>query len=234
MTKQFDINNLKKYGQNIFSNMMEKATRKYQQKYGFDIGQGNNPTWNNESDAFRHAYMQWWLFNHSNSKYARRLGDEHENTNPNNPSSERNMDLWNNSIGREVAHEIIYENPDDLGLYTDEMLNDMAAEKIVRKMRAGEMITNPNDLRRFENMEMERLNDEDRVFYNGEFSNIKEKVDNRIMSSYLNQAIENNWKIDDKATLDKRVSDGELIYIDNYVKANGKRLKGYYKRRPVR
>ena len=59
MTKQFDINNLKKYGQNIFSNMMEKATRKYQQKYGFDIGQGNNPTWNNESDAFRHAYMQW-------------------------------------------------------------------------------------------------------------------------------------------------------------------------------
>ena len=230
MHDKFDIN----YIQKKFSDNMERDTRHYQKKYGFEIGQGNNPTWNNESDAFRHAYMQWWLNRRTGNTITKWLGNMHENANKNNPSNERNMDLWNNSIGREVAHEIMYENPDDLGLYTDEMLNDIAAEKIVQKMRAGEMITNPNDLRRFENMEMERLNDEDRVFYNGEFSNIKEKVDNRIMSNYLNQAIENNWEIDDKATLDKRVSDGELIYVDNYVKANGKRLKGYYKRRPVR
>ena len=144
------------------------------------------------------------------------------------------MDLWNNSIGREVAHEIMYENPDDISLYTDEMLNDMAAEKIVRKMRAGDMITTPNDPRKFENMELERLKDEDRVFYKGEFSNIKEKVNNRIMSNYLNQAIENNWQIDDKANLDKRVSDGELIYVDNYVNSKGKHLNGYYKRHKVR
>lgn len=230
MHDKFDRNFIQKN----FSDNMERDTRHYQQKYGFKIGQGNNPTWNNESDAFRHAYMQWWLSKRSESAFAKWLGNMHENANPNNPSSERNMDLWNNSIGREVAHEIIHENSDDISLYTDEMLNDMAAEKIVRKMRAGDMITTPNDPRKFENMELERLKDEDRVFYKGEFSNIKEKVNNRIMSNYLNQAIENNWQIDDKANLDKRVSDGELIYVDNYVNSKGKRLNGYYKRHKVR
>ena len=35
----------------LFSNKIVNDTIKYQQKYGFNIGE-NNSTWNNEADAF--------------------------------------------------------------------------------------------------------------------------------------------------------------------------------------
>lgn len=41
----------------LFSNKIVNDTIKYQQKYGFNIGE-NNSTWNNEADAFKHTYMQ--------------------------------------------------------------------------------------------------------------------------------------------------------------------------------
>ena len=41
-----------------FKNEMYAKTKKYQKIYGFDIGTGEHDTWNNEADAFKHAYMQ--------------------------------------------------------------------------------------------------------------------------------------------------------------------------------
>ena len=48
-------------GRRIFNTYVLHKTREYQKKYGFEIGEGKNGTWNNESDAFKHAYMQWLL-----------------------------------------------------------------------------------------------------------------------------------------------------------------------------
>ena len=53
MKQKFDYNKDK----NNFTQEMLSDTIKYHKRYGFDIGQ-NNIAWNNEADAFRHAYMQ--------------------------------------------------------------------------------------------------------------------------------------------------------------------------------
>lgn len=43
----------KQYSSNVY-----RDTIKYQKQYGFEIGKGEHATWNNEADAFKHAYMQ--------------------------------------------------------------------------------------------------------------------------------------------------------------------------------
>ena len=61
----------------LFSNRMIYDTIKYQKKYGFEIGK-NNSTWNNEADAFKHAYMQAALAIRGTQYLAKKLGDGHE------------------------------------------------------------------------------------------------------------------------------------------------------------
>ena len=78
------------------------ATKKYSDKYGFDVKGGD--THNNEGDAFKHAYMQAG-FAKSHPFFARFIGDRHENR-ATQPSGEKNMDLWNNAIGRQIAMEV--------------------------------------------------------------------------------------------------------------------------------
>jgi len=41
-----------------FNKYIHNQTVKYQRQYGFEIGTGEHATWNNEADAFKHAYMQ--------------------------------------------------------------------------------------------------------------------------------------------------------------------------------
>lgn len=132
----------------LFSNKMINETIKYQKKYNFHIGE-NNSTWNNEADAFKHTYMQAILTVRGNDKIAKNLGDNHEKggINRGQPLNENNMDLWNNAKGREIGNEIIKEYGLESKFYTNEKINDIIAEKVMQKMRKGELITNPNDTR---------------------------------------------------------------------------------------
>ena len=41
-----------------YNNEVYAKTKKYQKIYGFEIGTGEHDTWNNEADAFKHAFMQ--------------------------------------------------------------------------------------------------------------------------------------------------------------------------------
>ena len=41
-----------------FNKYIHNETVKYQKQYGFEMGTGEHATWNNEADAFKHAYMQ--------------------------------------------------------------------------------------------------------------------------------------------------------------------------------
>ena len=200
------------------------ATYKAQKIYNFEIGKGEHATWNNEADAFKHAYMQWYLTYFHGSGIAKTLGDYHELETPKAPKGETNMDLWNNAIGREIA-ENMKQQFKGLDL-NKESISDYAAKIIVNKMRQGELITNPNDKRQFKYMELERLKPHDRVFYRGETK--FEELD-EVMSDVLIEQIY-NAPLPEKEELNKKVRAGELIYVDNYTRSDGTKVNGYYRR----
>jgi len=140
------MNTIDKIRENINKVTLD-ATFKAQQKYGFEIGTGPHSTWNNEADAFKHAYMQWYLSYYHGIPTAKLLGDFHEFETWNGPKNERNMDFWNNSVGREIAQkmkkipELINKSPEEI--------SNIASRIIYEKMKNGELITSPDDMRKF-------------------------------------------------------------------------------------
>ena len=146
MTKKFDYTKDK----NDFTREMLNDTLKYQKKYGFDIGQ-NNVAWNNEADAFRHAYMQSLL----NQKYGtlRTKGisylHEQKGSWQGQDSREANMDMWNNQQGQQIYNEIRREYP-NFNKLSEQQQKDIVAEKVVQRMKEGKLITGLDDTRKFE------------------------------------------------------------------------------------
>ena len=216
-----------------FNKDVLNATYKAQKKYGFEMGTGEHATWNNEADAFKHAYLSWYLSYKYGDEIAKYFGDMHEDETPNAPAYERNMDLWNNAIGREIAYEMKHKLGKNAGIVDDDWASDIASQKIWEKMQQGELITNPfTDRRRFENMELERLTEDDRIYSDGEFRNFDEKVKALYHEKYMNYVIDNHWEIPSVENLDKRVQSGELIYVEDYTRSNGTKVSGYYRRKP--
>lgn len=146
-----------------------KQTYKYQKIYGFKMGAGKENTHNNEADAFKHAFMQAYTTICTFRGWAIAGGNYHEYIEgKNDPIKERNMDLWNNSIGREVAYDLKNILGTKYNSYSVDELSDRASDMIIEKMDNGELITNPKDKRKYSKMQYDRLQDKDRVFYNGE------------------------------------------------------------------
>ena len=73
----------------------------------------------------------------------------------NQPYEEANMDLWNNEIGREIGRNmknfIMGKRKSE---YPREKIEDMIADEIVKRMKNGELITNPKDNRSFVNKKL--------------------------------------------------------------------------------
>ena len=234
------MNNVKKFAEGAarqtFNDIVLNATYKAQKKYGFDMTKHEysySNTHNNEADAFKHAYMAWHLAWYYGDKRAKELGDMHEDETPNAPAYERNMDLWNNEIGREIAYEMKNKLGDSADILGTDWASDIASQKIWEKMQQGQLITNPiTDRRKFENMELERLTENDRIYSDGEFRNFDEKVKALYYEKYMDYVINNKWEIPSVENLDKRVKNGELIYVDNYTRSDGTKVNGYYRRRP--
>lgn len=211
-----------------------KQLTRLRRNTGSKMGTGEHATWNNEADAFKHAYMQWKLSWERGDIIAKQLGNMHENETPDAPQGERNMDLWNNAIGREVAHEMKQKFGDNWDYLPEDIASDYASSIIVGKMKQGELITHPDDKRKLENMEYERLSETDKVYSDGEFANFDEKAKAVAMDRYMDDIVSNNWNVPSRANLDKRVKSGELIYVDNYTRSDGTKINGYYRRKPVR
>ena len=135
--------------QKEFNNEVDKKTKEYQKRYNFQIGTGKNSTWNNEADAFKHAYMSAILSIRYGELSSVTAGLKHEIENllNGNKKSETNMDLHNNyegyKIAREVKKELNYKNLDK----ESKLIDDIVAKKIIEKMRKGKLILNPNDQR---------------------------------------------------------------------------------------
>ena len=143
--------NIFNYPAKKYSSWIFDETLNYQKQYGFDIGKGEHATWNNESDAFKHAYMQAHLSLLFGKKIAKMLGDIHEkdgNKKMGQQFGEFNMDNWNNEQGRQIAKEMIREH--GIGVVIpSKKNNDIIAQKVIERMNNGQLITSPNDKRKF-------------------------------------------------------------------------------------
>ena len=212
-----------------FNEKIHKDTVKYQKQYGFQIGTGEHATWNNEADAFKHTYMQALISIKTNDVISKGIGYYHEMEVPETVHGERNMDLWNNVIGREIADDIKKVWGKSLEKLPQEDVEDMIAQKVVAKMKQGELITHPSDKRSFWNMKYERIKPENKVFYNGEYEAMDEKSQEKFLRQYSRQLVEDGWRIKEKSELDKEVKSGNLIYVDDYTKADGTKVHGYYR-----
>ena len=219
-----------------FNQIVLDATLKAQKKYGFDMTKKEyslSNTHNNEADAFKHAYLSWLLSYKYGSDYiAEQLGNMHENEGTEFIFGEKNMDLWNNAMGREIAYDMKKELGEDYDLLGDDWASDFASGKIYEKIQNGELITDPYDKRKYENLELELLSEKDRIYSDGEFKNFDEKVQALKMSKYMDYIVDNNWEVPTEKNLNKRVQSGELIYVENYERSDGTKVHGYYRRRP--
>lgn len=120
-----------------YAKQMVADTLHFQQQYGFEAGENNKTTWNNEADAFKHTYMQAHMSLLAGPMAGKMAGDRHERqgTSKGQPTGESNMDLWNNREGREIAAQIMNEygiaNP------FDSKVKDVIAKKVMERMQAG-------------------------------------------------------------------------------------------------
>ena len=67
---------------------------------------------------------------------------------------------------------------------------------------------------------------------NNEFRDFDEKMKELYSSKYMDYIIDNNWEIPSVKNLDKKVQSGELIYVENYIRSDGTKVHGYYRRKP--
>jgi len=135
--------------ENDFTKEMKSDTLKYQNQYGFDIGD-NNIAWNNEADAFRHAFMQAIFSSRYNNFLAKIAGNIHELQGKyrGQDPREENMDLWNNRQGRQIYNEIRREFK-NFGDLSEQQQKDIIAQKVVQRMKEGQLITQLDDSRKF-------------------------------------------------------------------------------------
>jgi len=245
---------------NDFKKEMHEETIKYQKKYSFELGsRPGHETWNNEADAFKHTFMQavgtirYGAFLTSiGGDIHERNGDKYYSQN----IQEKNMDLWNNHQGRLIAKEIKKEYGDILRTLTKDQIHDIIAEKVIQKMRNGELITHPSDKRKYAGFaaniiplqyndqkgnvvyytgqeptidELENLSLKDRVIYDTEvnLANEDDDVVDRFAEQYYNNE---SYTKDD---LDERVKSGELIYVESYCRSDGTKVSGYYRRKRI-
>ncbi len=208
-----------------------EATYKAQKKYGFEIGTGEHATWNNEADAFKHAYMQWYMTWNHGETFAKIAGDYHETEGKETIPGENNMDYWNNKIGRELAKDMLeMKKKKDWDLLGKEYFEEYAAKIIVEKMRKGELITHPSDPRRFENMDKELINPTNRVFTENEIKKMGKNVPQYVLDNSMNDYFDGKG-MPTIENLNKRVRNNELIYVDNYTRADGTKVNGYYRKK---
>ena len=246
----------KKYSSYVFD-----ATTKYQKKYGFDMGSGEHATWNNEADAFKHAYMQAQLSLWAGKHISKALGDFHEfqgNKTMGQSKEEYNMDNWNNEQGREIAREIIQQYG-VLSTIPSQKINDIIAEKVVKRMREGKLILSPSDSRKYENYKNYdhyskkvtgqaapiNQNQSDLYGYTNPLTGsnhiyTREEVGQMSSDEFAKHEKEIdaqtrafNGTMPTNGDLQREaMTGGGVVYVNSYTRSDGTEVKGYYRSRP--
>lgn len=152
MSKINDIYNMatNKQKQKEYNDEMVRKTWHYQKKFGFETNpRKGHEFWNNQADAFKHAFGSADMYFKYGDKGSLVGGIRHEWSQNNNPPGEWNMDSWNNNQGREIAREIQKEYGDNFMKLSQQQRDDIIAVKVMDRMRNGQLITNPNDKRKY-------------------------------------------------------------------------------------
>lgn len=237
-------------------NMVDK-TYKYAIENNLKITKGTKG-WNDEGDAFRHAFMQASQTINWTPWGANIIGSGHEKIGDlnNQDPRESNMDSWNNAVGREIGLEVREEIKGKN--YSQEKIDKIIADKVVARINAGELITDLNDKRDYKKDFENRKNNinttnpipklEGHIEIN-EFKNKqnpyevpKDKVytfekvgmmkpeEFRSQQDRILSDFVNRKMIHDYEAIEKLQS-GELIYVQPYERADGTQVKGYYRRK---
>jgi len=85
---------------------------------------------NDVSDAFRHAYWNAIMVRDVGEAIAVDIATNHE-LDPGSPES-RQMDLWNNAIGREIGKRLAGAGIEDDAVYAREVLNNKGRLKVIK------------------------------------------------------------------------------------------------------
>ena len=117
----------------LYMKHLDKMVEHYWNTYYFDMDP-YHVSHNNEGDAFKHCYSQAELTLFLGETIAKLIGDKHED-NPDNPLKEKEMDLHNNIVGREIGKSV--KQP--FWIFTE--WQDKVAEKIMQAMAEGKLIT---------------------------------------------------------------------------------------------
>ncbi|ALR02920.1 calcium-binding protein [Xylella fastidiosa] len=120
--------------ESLYNRYMQEANT-YATYYGLDPSTAHNGEW----DAFRHAYASGAMTREYGETAAHLFGDLNEIRGDfihNQPEYEKNMDKWNNSVGRNIGK--------------DSASSDEIARRVYDAMKRGHLITDPwNDTRRY-------------------------------------------------------------------------------------
>ena len=123
----------------LYIKHLNKQVEHYWNIYHFDMTP-HHTSHNNEADAFKHCYMQAELTLWLGRFIAKIIGDMHENK-PDNPPEEKKMDLYNNSVGRQIGADI--KKSYFLWIFTK--WQDKIANRIMLIMKAGLLITSTKE-----------------------------------------------------------------------------------------
>ncbi len=141
---------ISKQKQKDYNDEMARKTNYYQQKFKFETNpRKGHEFWNVEADAFKHAFGSADMALNMGMRGSFWGGVEHERSTPNNPANEWNMDSWNNHQGREIAKEIKKEYGDNFYKFSKQKQDDIVASKVMYRMQQGQLITHPNDKRKY-------------------------------------------------------------------------------------
>ena len=123
----------------LYVKHLDKKVEKYWNIYHFNMDP-NHTSHNNEGDAFKHTFMAAELTLLLGEDLARKICILQEDSNPDNPPAEREMDLHNDEVGIQIGIEADEEYFSFVELLLGKDL-DFIAERIMEEMNAGNLIT---------------------------------------------------------------------------------------------
>ena len=143
------MNNYKKLYETLNNEEKEyilKKAMEYQKILNIENEGGG---WNDTTDGFRHAWGSAYLalkYNDLISNAATSAYEFMEHSYQ--PQEEKEMDIWNNKIGREIAKELSKEYKDIDKTFNRQSIEDLIAVKALEKIENNELMTSTADLKK--------------------------------------------------------------------------------------
>ncbi len=143
------MNNYKKLYETLNNEEKEyilKKAMEYQKILNIENEGGG---WNDTTDGFRHAWGSAYLalkYNDLISNAATSAYEFMEHSYQ--PQEEKEMDIWNNKIGREIAKELSKEYKNIDKTFTWQSIEDLIAVKALEKIENNELMTSTADLKK--------------------------------------------------------------------------------------